>query len=79
MNSKEAIELIKSDVAHLVKTITQQDKMLELACEWIADYTGECPIGLSYVQWEDCDVRCTTNDNQEAICWRKYLQGEVNK
>ena len=66
----------REEIAELIQ---QQDKMIELACEWIADHTGECPIGLDYVQWKDCDVRCTTNDNQEAICWRKYLQSEVSK
>ena len=64
MDSKEAIELIKSDVAHLVKTITQQDKMLELAI-W---HIKGCPFEI-----------CPHTSSECRDCWRKYLQGEVSK
>ena len=73
MNSKDAIELIKSDVAHLVKTITQQDKMLELACNAISD----CPHDSA-----GDPIACFKDDTVQAdciICWRKYLQSEVSK
>ena len=69
MDSKEAIELIKSDVAHLVKIIQQQDKMIELAIDKLEN--GCCDAPESF----DCDeVGMVCRD-----CWRKYLQGEVSK
>ena len=67
MNSKEAIELIKSDVAHLVKTITQQDKMIKL----LINHNPTCMHG--HLRNNDC------MEDYCSDCWRKYLQGEVSK
>ena len=71
MDSKEAIELIKSDVAHLVKTIQQQDKMLELACD------SGARLGCPMFEHDPCPEMTTEVTCSE--CWRKYLQGEVSK
>ena len=71
MDSNEAFELIKSDVAHLVKTIQQQDKMIELAINAVARHS--CP------DFEESNCLGMTTLVQCSDCWRKYLQGEVSK
>ena len=78
MDSNEAIELIKSDVAHLVKTIQQQDKMLELAINAVARHC--CPDSDETVeQISTCPEYASITLVKCADCWRKYLQGEVGK
>ena len=68
------MQLVSADKLYdLKKIITQQDKMIELACNAISD----CP--------HDSDgdpIACFKDDTVQAdciICWRKYLQSEVSK
>ena len=69
-----------SDQEQLKELIQQQDKMLELAIEWIVDHTGSCPNEL-YDWPNNCEGECGYGDVDEQMgkCWRKYLQSEVGK
>ena len=80
MDSKDAIELIKSDVAHLVKTIQQQDKIIKTQINMLDVASGV----LSEIRCRDCKIRdyCESVEGEDIPCrevWEKYLQSEVSK
>ena len=66
--SYKTVELEYEDAQEIAELITQQDKIIELACKTTARhccYPGQdCPAPLP--------LPCSD-------CWRKYLQGEVSK
>ena len=68
---------LRGKVEDVVDLINWQDKIIDKACEMLADHAGTCPVGLdlvNLVNWIDCEAKCTTADNQEASCWRKWLE-----
>ena len=45
------------------------DQALKKACEFIASFTGSCPLD-SFAMWMDCD---NCNDGR-AACWERYFK-----
>lgn len=57
---------------YLKKLVLAKDA-LKLACEYIADQSGECPSERGVDMEQMCGIVCQRDCVDDSICWAQYF------